>query len=268
MEVKVESLTIKEILRSKEEKRILTGNIFGIEDEYYSSSHKNIACAIVWYKDIKVLIPVTHLAVKKQNKSIIRSMIGSEIDFIILEYDNVSNIAIASRKDAMELRAELELPKLRQNDIIRVRIIAVGIKHIIVDMYGKEVIIKAENLKHTYIVNCKELYKTGEYLQVRILRLDMDKNIFELSHKEFEENPFKNIRKYITLNGEYVGIVIAFPKNNSGILVQLDNSNVTCLVRVPARFNSFPHFKDKVLIKITEIKESKKFIYGYLMRII
>ena len=268
MEVKVENLTVKEILRSKEEKRILTGNIFGIEDEYYSPNNRNIPCAIVWYKDIKVLIPITHLAVKKQNKSIIRSMLGSEIDFIVLEYDDVSNIAIASRLDAMELRREIELPKLNQNDTIRVRIIAIGVKHIIVDCYGKEVIIKAENLKHTYIVNCKEIYKPGEYLQVKIKRLDLENNILELSHKEFEENPFKNIRKYITLNGEYVGTVIAFPKNNSGVIVQLDNSNVTCLIRVPARFNSFPHFRDKVLLKVTEIKDEKKLIYGYLMRII
>ena len=83
-----------------------------------------------------------------------------------------------------------------------------------------------------------------------------------------EENPFANIRKYITINGEYIGTVIAFPKNNSGIIVQLDNLQVTVLTRVPARFNSFPHFADKVLIKVTEIKEDKKYIYGYLMRII
>ena len=37
----MEELTLKEILRSKEEKRILTGKISGIEDEYYRfmSSH-------------------------------------------------------------------------------------------------------------------------------------------------------------------------------------------------------------------------------------
>ena len=34
------------------------------------------------------------------------------------------------------------------------------------------------------------------------------------------------------------------------ILEFVDDSNVTCLVRVPARFNNFPHFKDKVLIKV------------------
>ena len=264
----LENLYIKEILRSKEEKRILTGIITGIEDEYYKLKNKYIPCAILWYGDVKVLIPITHLRVDKQNKSIIRGMIGAEIDFIILEYDEVANIAIGSRKDAMELRSQIELPNLKVNDTIKVRIVGIGVKHIVVDMYGKEVIIKASELKHTYIVNCKDVYKVGEYLKVKIKKIDLKNNIYELSAKEFEENPFVNIRKYITINGEYIGTVIAFPKNNSGIIVQLDNTQVTVLTRVPARFNSFPHFADKVLIKVTEIKEDKKYIYGYLMRII
>ncbi len=213
-------------------------------------------------------MPITHLIEDKQNKSVIRGMLGAEIDFIILEYDKVANIAIASRIDAMKLRSQIELPKLKINNTVRVRIVGVGIKHIVVDLYGKEVVIKADKLRHTFIVNCKDLYKVGNYLKVRIKKIDIENNTFELSAKEFEENPFKNIRKYITVGGEYTGTVIAFPKNNSGVLVQLDNTEVTVLTRVPARFNSFPHYMSKVLIKVTEIKEDKKFIYGYLVRII
>ena len=261
-------LALKELLRSKEEKRILTGRISGIEDEYYKLKNKSIPCAVVWYDDIKILIPSTHLGIKKVNKSIIRGMLGAEIDFIVMEIDEISNIAIASRKDAMELRQNLEIPKLKKNDIVRVRILAVGIKYVIVDLYGKETIIKAANLKHTFIVNCKEQFKPGEYLKVRIINIDTEKDIFELDAKCFLENPFNNIRKYITENGEYTGRVIGFPKQNSGILVQLNNTEVTSLVRVPAKFRSYPHLFDNVLIKVTEIKENKKFIYGYLMRII
>lgn len=255
-------------MRSKEEKRILTGKISGIEDEYYKIKNEYIPCAIVWYEEQKILIPSTHLGISKINKSMIRGMLGAEIDFIVLEIDDVSNIAIASRKDAMELRSQLELPKLKVNDTVKVRIIAVGVKHIIVELYGKEVIINADNLQHTYILNCKDLYSPGEYLKVRIKKIDVQSNIFELSSKDFVENPYKNIRKYITEGGEYTGKVIAFPKKNSGVIVQLDNTNVTCLVRIPAKFNNYPHFVDNVLIKITEIKEDKKLIYGYLMRII
>lgn len=45
---KLENLTTKELLRSKEEKRILTGKISGIEDEYYKLKGEKISCAIVW----------------------------------------------------------------------------------------------------------------------------------------------------------------------------------------------------------------------------
>lgn len=261
-------LAIKELIRSKEEKRILTGKISGIEDEYYKLKNENISCAIVWYNDIKILIPSTHLGTSTSSKSMIRGMIGAEIDFVVIELDLTSNIAIASRKDAMDLRSKLELPKLKVNDIARVRILAVGIKHIIVELYGQEVIIKADNLQHTYILNCKDLYVPGEYLKVRIKNIDIEKGIFELSAKDFINNPYKNIRKYITEGGEYTGKVIAFPKGNSGIIIQLDTTNITCLARVPARFNNYPHYLDNVLIKITEIKEEKKMIYGYLMRVI
>ena len=67
--------------------------------------------------------------------------------------------------------------------------------------------------------------------------------------------------------GEYTGKVIAFPKGNSGVIVQLAVTDITCLVRIPARFNNYPHYMDNVLIRITEIKQ-EKLIYGYLMRVI
>lgn len=260
-------LNFRELLRSKEEKRIITGKITGIEDEYYKIKNEKIPCAIVWYEDIKILIPISHLGISKQTKSMLRGMLGSEIDFIVMEIDETTNLAIASRIDAMNLRAKLELPKLKLNDNIKVRIIAVGIKHIIVEMYGKEVIIKAENLQHTYIVNCKDIYAPGDYLKVKIKTLDIENNIFKLDAKCFLTNPYKSIRKFITEYGEYTGKVIAFPKKNSGIIIQLDQSNISCLVRVPARFNNYPHYMQNVLIKVTEINETKKLIYGYLMRV-
>lgn len=264
----MEDISVREILRSKEERRILTGKISGIEDEYYKLQGKNIACAIIWYNNIKVLIPVTHLGVERESKSLIRGMLNAEIDFIVIEYDETANIAIASRRHAMKLRSELELPNLKVNDVVRVRIVAVSVKHIIVDLYGKEVLIKAEDLKHTFIVNAKDEFKVGDTLVVRIKEIDIDKNTFKLSAKELLDNPFKNIRKYFTENSEYIGKVIGFPKGKSGILVQLDIVSVVVLTRVPAKFNNYPHFGDKVLIKITEIKEEKKFLYGYLIRTI
>lgn len=120
-------------------------------------------------------------------------MLGAEIDFIVIEIDTISNIAIASRKDTIKLRTQLELPKLKVNNTVRVRTFAVGIKDIVVELYEKEVIIKVYNLQHTYILNCKDLYSPGKYLKVRIKNIDVKNNIFELSAKDFIENPYENI---------------------------------------------------------------------------
>lgn len=133
---------------------------------------------------------------------------------------------------------------------------------------GKEVIITAENLKHTFIVNAKDDYFVGANLLVRVKKIDIEKNIFELSAKDLTENPYKNIRKYITEGGEYIGRIVGYPQQKSGIIVQLDISKVTCLARVPATFNNIPHLFDKVLIRISEINNEKKMIYGQLKRII
>lgn len=62
-------------------------------------------------------------------------------------------------------------------------------------------------------------------------------------------------------------IVSVFPKKNS-VIVQLDTTNITCLVRVLAGFKNYPHFSDNVLIRVSETREDKKLIYGYLIRII
>ena len=63
-------------------------------------------------------------------------------------------------------------------------------------MYGKEVIIKAEKFKiYIYSKLQKIFILFGDYLKVRIKKIDILNNIFELSAKNFEENPFKNIRK-------------------------------------------------------------------------
>ena len=168
----------------------------------------------------------------------------------------------------MELRSQIELPKLKVNDVVLVRIVATARKHIIVDLYGKELFIPADRLKHTFIVNCKNDYQVGQNVQVRIKKIDIQNNIFELTAKELLENPFKKIRTIITEGGEYSAKVIGFPKNQSGVLVQIEKIDITALCRVPGTFNKIPYLNDKVLVKIYEIKEDKKQVYATLKRII
>ena len=86
--------------------------------------------------------------------------------------------------------------------------------------------------------------------------------------KIWQKTHIKILENTLQKDGEYLGIVVNYPKLKSGVIVQLDNSEVTCLTRVPANFNNVPHLMDKVLIRITEIYPEKKLVYGVLKRII
>ena len=100
---------------SEEKNKILSGRAIAIENEKVKLTHKdgkiyedNINCVIVNFKNIKVLIPGKELGLEKDDKKTIRNLIGSEIKFIILESDKLTNTAVGSRKKAMERMEMLE----------------------------------------------------------------------------------------------------------------------------------------------------------------
>lgn len=79
-----EKITWQNINSSKERGKILTGKIIAIEVE--KMKEDNITCAIIDFKGIKVLIPATEITNDAKNdKKLLRNMMGAEIKFIILD---------------------------------------------------------------------------------------------------------------------------------------------------------------------------------------
>ena len=84
---------------SEEQNKILTGKAIAIENEKVKLTHEdgkiyedNINCIVINFKNIKVLIPGKELGLEKDDKKNIRNLIGSEIKFIILESDKLTNL--------------------------------------------------------------------------------------------------------------------------------------------------------------------------------
>ena len=91
-----EKIVWQNINSSIEKGKILTGKIIAIEVE--KMKEQNITCAIVDFKGVKVLIPATEITTDSKNdRKLIRNMMGAEIKFIIVEADKVSSKAVGSR---------------------------------------------------------------------------------------------------------------------------------------------------------------------------
>jgi len=205
---------------SEEKNKILSGKAIAIENEKVKLTNEdgniqdyNINCVIVNFKNIKVLIPGKELGLEKDDKKTIRNLIGSEIKFIILESDKLTNTAVGSRKKAMERIKNIQLKKYETGDIVYAKVISVWNKYLQVECLGMDLKLKIGDLEYGYVANLNNLYQVGDKIKVLIKKIDIENGILKVSHKETKEDPYTNIRKDYIEGGEYLAKVTGFSDN-------------------------------------------------------
>lgn len=205
---------------SEEKNKILTGKAIAIETEKIkvlnedgNVKEQNINCLIVNFKNIKIIIPSSELGIDKEDKKNIRNLIGSEIKFIVVQSDKLTNKAVASRKKAMERIKNIQLKNYDVGDEIYAKIISVWSKYIIIECLGIDIKLKTSELEYGYVSNLNNLYQVGDKLKVKVLEIDSEKGMLKVSHKQTKDDPYKIIRKSYTEGGEYLAKVTGFSDN-------------------------------------------------------
>lgn len=197
---------------SKEKGKILTGTIIAIETE--KMKEKDIVCAIIDFKGIKIIIPATEIIKNgKNDKKILRNMMGAEIKFIIVETDKVSEKAVGSRLKAMERIKEINLKKLEIGDKVNSKVVGVWKKFIRLECLGMDFVIKAQNLQYGYVEDVSKIYKINEQIKVLVTEISKETQSIKISVKDLLEDPFKNIRKDFTEKGEYLATITGYTDN-------------------------------------------------------
>ena len=196
---------------SKVKGKILSGKIIAIETE--KMKEKDINCAIIDFKGIKVLIPAEEMLKGEHSKKVLRNMIGAEIKFIIVESDNVTQKAVASRLKAMERIKEINLNKLEVGDKLYGKVVGTWKKYIRLECVGMEFVINAKDLQYGYIEDVSKLYKINEQIKVVVKEISENKTSMKISAKDLLDDPFKDIRKEFTEKGEYLAKVTGYTDN-------------------------------------------------------
>mgnify|MGYP007070203092 CR=1 FL=1 len=79
-----DNFIMQKLYSSKENLKILTGRISAME--ITQDGKEKHDSAIIYYKKIKVFIPIEEMGIK-QDRKYLRNMLGARIDFIIIEID-------------------------------------------------------------------------------------------------------------------------------------------------------------------------------------
>jgi len=257
---------------SEEKNKILSGKAIAIENEKVKLTHEdgkihedNINCVIVNFKNIKVLIPGRELGLEKDDKKSIRNLIGSEIKFIILESDKLTNTAIGSRKKAMERIKNIQLKKYEAGDIVYAKVMAVWNKYLQVECLGADLKLKIGDLEYGYVANLNNLYQVGDKIKVLIKKIDAENGILKVSHKETKEDPYTNIRKYFVEGGEYLAKTTGFSDN--GVFASL-KQGIDTMATLPVWLEMPPLPGDMIIVKVKKIIPEKRKIYSSLLKIV
>lgn len=259
-----EKIVWQNINSSKEKGKILTGKIIAIEVE--QMKEQLIVCAIIDFNGIKILVPATQISEDAKNdKKLLRNMMGAEIKFIIVEVDKVGMTAVGSRIKAMERLKEINIKKVEAGDKIYGKVIGVWRKFIRLEVLGMDFILKAQDLQYGYIEDISKIYKINNQVKVLIKEISEDKKSMKISVKDLIEDPFKDIRKDFTEKGEYLATITGYADN--GIFANImQGVDTVCIL--PTWLNRPPLPGEKVIVKIYKIIPEKRKIYSSLVKII
>ena len=225
-----------------------------------------ITCAIVDFNKIKVLIPAKEVTSDSKNdKKLLRNMMGAEIKFIVIKADKLSGKAIASRIKAMEKLRDINIKKLDVGDKLYAKVIGIWKKYIRIEVCGTDFIFEAKDLQYGYIEDVSKIYKVNDQIKVIVKEISEEEKIIKVSIKDLLEDPYLNIRKDFMEKGEYLASVTGYTDN--GIFANIAQG-VDTICTLPTWLDRPPFPGEKVIIKIYKIVPEKRKIYSSLVKII
>lgn len=264
---------ILDLIESKKTGKILTDTITGIEQ------HGNVKVAVLYHGDLKVIIPADFLipsssvpkSAENYQAAIGNSTIkhlGAEVDYIVEEFDNENNVAIANRLKAMKAKQkhyyygyDRQGNKLIYPDAYcEARVVSVIRNGVFVEVFGVEAFVKISELSYQRIVNTKDHFATGMTVLVKVLALDTsDKDNIKIavSIKQAKENPASKALSKISVGNYYMGTVTMV--DIYGVFVSLD-CGIDCLCKHP--IYERPVRGERASVRIAGVSEKTNQVWG------
>ena len=279
---KQEDLVWHELTNAQRTRKILCGNLSGIE-----RLDGGWVVAVIYYKGYRILIPMEEMMINLEGDGrenadrlnrqtrLANNMLGAELDFVIRDLDPESGSIAASRKEAMLRkrtqfyleRADDEMPMITPGRIVEARVIAVAQKAVRLEVFGVECSLKARDMSWEWMQDANERFAIGDVVNVVVKTVSGDtpeELRVEVSAREASPNVSKQNLTCLKRQGKYVGTVTDVYKGT--YFLRLD-----CRVNAVAHScntASLPGQGDEVGFLVTRINTEREVAEGIITRII
>ncbi len=153
---------------------------------------------------------------------------GEEIDVEVIEINPDARRLRVSLKNLLKKPLDEFVGKFKAGDVVKGVVTTITAFGAFVKIGAVEGLLHNEDISWNRSDKCKDLLKTGDEVEVKIIKIDRENEKISLSQKELQDSPIKQYSKSHSI-GELVKGRIKDIKD-FGIFVELDN-NVDALIR-------------------------------------
>jgi len=264
------------IYASYRAKSMLSGTVIGADQNTFNvmnresgeNERKTLSSLIIIDYRVKVLIPESEMWAPGEERPshVLRNMVGSKIDYVILEIDREGECAIGSRRLALATKRHYFSTARtghNENDPLTCQVLAVGPKRCLVECNGYDISLSQKWLSYTAIPDLRTKYRPGQELPCLLKEYDKDAGKLFVSVKEVNPNPFIGAdirhpigsRRQAVISGKYAG----------GVFCTLpDDTTCLCLYSAQHDDGNFS-IGDGVIIVIRQYEYDRQLIFGRIL---
>lgn len=254
----------------------LSGTITGIDPLAISvrnaktgkTERQTMFCASIVPYRVRIVIPESEMWDEGMERPdfVLKNMVGSTIDYIIIKVDRENGFAIASRRLALKARRYFfaHRPAMHGDGArVKCNMLVVGARRCLVECYGHDINLSQRELRYSAIPDLRNEYHPGQTLDCIVKQYDKETDKLKISVKETEPNPFDGAelrhpvgcRRQAVIAGKYGG----------GVFCNLSDGAV-CMCNYSYQHDD-SDFKigASVIIVIQNYDVAKKQIYGKIL---
>jgi len=244
----------EEILRTKAEGDVIEGK-----------GMRKIKGGLLVDIGVPVFMPASQVDIRRPSD--IGEYIGKTIRAVVLKIDEERRNIVISRRKLIEQERELAKKKLletiAEGDIVRGRVTNLADFGAFVDLGGLDGLLHITDMSWGRVNHPSEMVRVGQELEVKILKIDYDKEKIALGLKQKEPSPWQDIDQKYPINSRVQGKVVnlvsygAFVQLEEGIegLVHVSEMSWTKRVNHPSEMVGIGDEIDVVVLDIDKDKQ-------------
>lgn len=253
----------------------LENHAIPVEGEY-----KEMPCLIVSFhpnSPVYGFLPLDYSGTKTVNQ--LRKLVGQKFFVRVVAIDRDNELVVVNRKVAMEEQAKETWESLKEGEVRPAVVRGINWKYAVLELGaredgrimpgGIEVPLPREEVSWAYVDDLREFFeaagvKTGDPIDVKITKLDGEKQEVKVSLKALLPCPWPEAARRFKEGGDYVATVSGIEEY--GVFVNLPMPGVSALCPQPPREEVRRGLKkgDRVLVTVRKIYPDRRRILAVI----